>query len=401
MSRRRTWGSLTTASTVLMGATGTPSSWSAASHSAVVRAANTASSPGTSSSRRADALRVRVEPRVAGQLGPRDRPTEPLPKLLREDRHHHVAVPRAEGLVRDDRGVPRAHASRHAAVRPEVLRDVREERDLAVEQRQVELRPFAGLGSPEERARDRERAEHPAREVPHRETHPGGRPARLAREAHRAPHRLEREVERRPFPVRPVLAEGRDGADHQPRVQLPEGRRRAPEPGHHARAEVLPDDIRHPAQVVEHVAALGGLEIQRDALLVPVDRQEVGAVAVGAQEGRPHGPHGVTSPRVLDLDDLGPEIGEQHRAIRTGEHPRQVEHSDAVEKPHRARGLIAAGPERRRTAGPPGTARRRRRRGRSPRSRRSPGAGARPRPLRPSTAASRGARARRGPASRA
>jgi hypothetical protein len=35
---------------------------------------------------------------------------------------------------------------------------------------------------------------------------------------------------------------------------------------------------------------------------------------------------------MLDLDDVGPEVGEHHRAVRAGEHPGQVDDADAGER---------------------------------------------------------------------
>src|SRR5207247_8973443 len=83
-----------------------------------------------------------------------DHVAEPRPELLREDGDDQVAVARREGLVGDDGGVGRAERAGDAAVRPEVLRDVREERDLTVEQRQMDVGALAGSLAPDERGGD-------------------------------------------------------------------------------------------------------------------------------------------------------------------------------------------------------------------------------------------------------
>src|SRR3989304_4697541 len=75
----------------------------------------------------------------------------------------------------------------------------------------------------------------------------------------------------------PLLAGGRDRAADEPRVQRAEARRVTPEPGHDTGAEVVPDHVGDPDQVVEHLAPFGLRQVQRHALLVPVDGEEVRA----------------------------------------------------------------------------------------------------------------------------
>ena len=131
--------------------------------------------------------------------------------------------------------------------------------------------------------------------------------------------------------VGPVLAETRERAVDQPRVDRGEGRPVAPEARHHARPKALEDDVRRRRQAVEERPALRGLEVESDAPLVAVDERE----------GRP--------PRVLDrrlrrldLDDVGAHVGEEHRAELARRHPHQLEDPDPVEGPH-ARSLLAGG----------------------------------------------------------
>ena len=65
--------------------------------------------------------------------------------------------------------------------------------------------------------------------------------------------------------------------------------------------------------------------------------EEVGALALGPEERRAHDAHGVAALRILDLDHLGPEVGQEHRAIGARQHAREVEHPDAVEEHQRRR----------------------------------------------------------------
>ncbi len=70
-------------------------------------------------------------------------------------------------------------------------------------------------------------------------------------------------------------------------------------------------------------------EVERQALLVAVDAQEVRALA--AEERRTPRARVVALARLLDLDDARAHVGEQHRAVRTGQHAREVEDGDAGE----------------------------------------------------------------------
>ena len=80
-----------------------------------------------------------------------------------------------------------------------------------------------------------------------------------------------------------------------------------------------------------------------DRAPVAVDREEVGRVV--AVERRPPAPGVVAQPGSLDLEHVGPEVGEHHAAVRAGEHPGQVEHPDPGQRPGRRRRV-------RRPAGP-------------------------------------------------
>ena len=280
-----------------------------------------------------DAITIGPEAQVALPLRVLDHAAEPRPELLGEDGDDQVTITRREGLIGDDRGVARAERPGDATVRPEILRNIREERDLAVEQRQVEVGALASPLATEERSGHRKRAEDPAREVAHRQAHAHRRPPRLAGDGHRPAHRLERQVEGRPVAIRPLLAVGGDRAEDHALVEGPELGVRAAETLHHAGAEVLPDDVGPTDEVVEDLTPGIPGEVERDGLLAAVDREEVRRLAVG-EERRTHDPHRVAAVGVLDLDHLGAHVGEQHRAVRPREHAGEVEHADAREELH-------------------------------------------------------------------
>ena len=74
------------------------------------------------------------------------------------------------------------------------------------------------------------------------------------------------------------------------------------------------------------------LEIERDALLVAVDAEEVRALAL--EKRRSPGARVVAFARLFDLDDARAHVGEQHRAIRARQHARQVQDGDPAEWRH-------------------------------------------------------------------
>ena len=93
------------------------------------------------------------------------------------------------------------------------------------------------------------------------------------------------------------------------------------------RAEVLHEDVRPRDQAVEDGAAGGGPEVERHALLVPVDAQKVGALLT--DERWPPLPGVVALTGLLYLDHAGAEVGEHHRAIGSRQDARQVDHGQA------------------------------------------------------------------------
>src|SRR5262249_28688141 len=82
--------------------------------------------------------------------------------------------------------------------------------------------------------------------------------------------------------------------------------------------------------VEEHGLALRVLEVERDALLVGVEQQEVARVDTRLL-GAPVTPR-LTLARLLDLDDLGAEPRQHLRARRTSFELTEVQHTYAVKR---------------------------------------------------------------------
>src|SRR3954451_5391373 len=115
----------------------------------------------------------------------------------------------------------------------------------------------------------------------------------------------------------------------QPRVELVQGLPREAEAVHHARAEVLDQDVGAVDQLAEDLLALVGLHVEGEAPLVAVEHREVEAVHVGQIAQLAAGD--VPAAGLLDLDDVGSHPGQELRADRAGLHMRHVHDADALE----------------------------------------------------------------------
>src|SRR5207249_11833137 len=129
--------------------------------------------------------------------------------------------------------------------------------------------------------------------------------------------------------LRARLAEPGDRAVDEPWVQAREGAVPEAELVHRPGPEVLEEHVALAHQRAEDLPTLGRLEVQRHALLVPVDGHEVGRLT--ADERWPTA--GVVAlTRLLDLDHLGAHVAERHRAEGTGENPGEVEHANSGQR---------------------------------------------------------------------
>ena len=165
-----------------------------------------------------DALRIVGEAVVLEQLVEVERSTEALEERVVRDADVHVAVARAEGLVRDDRRVHVPFRPRDRAV-GEVARGLaREHRDLAADHRRVDDLPLAAPLARAQRGGDRERREHAGDHVGLRHADHDRIAAGLAGEAHDPAHPLHDEVVRGPRATGAVLPEAADVAEDRARI---------------------------------------------------------------------------------------------------------------------------------------------------------------------------------------
>ena len=88
------------------------------------------------------------------------------------------------------------------------------------------------------------------------------------------------------------------------------------------------DDIAFAGQSQRYVAPLLGLQVESDALLTAVDREEVGAEA-GPPVDAEQSPDFASLAR-LNLDHLGAHVGEEERCVRPLLGDCEVEDADSV-----------------------------------------------------------------------
>ena len=249
--------------------------------------------------------------------------------LAAEAGDHDVTVGRLEGLVGHGRLVRAPDRHRDAAVGEVVLGHVGEERDLDVQQAEVDVLAAAGPESLDQGGADGQGGEEAAAEVADRDPAPRRLAARLAGDRHAAAHGLDDEVEGGQVAVGPVRAEGAQRAGDQVGLDRAHGLGGQAEAPHDAVTEVVDHRVGGPDQLEEDLAPSLRAEVDGHALLVPVDGQEVGALPV--HERRSHGPDGIALLGVLDLDHLGPHVRQQHGRVGPRQHPRQVDDPDALQ----------------------------------------------------------------------
>ena len=332
---------------MLIGAAGTPSRWSRASQSAVVRAREDRLQDRDQLGPALHPLHVRVEPRVGGQVRAARSPGRSPPRTSRRRRRPRGGRPSWEtpGTARPTHGrsppgpapgrPPRSTGRCRSAGRPG---------RRGARGRMRAPPPCARAGTARRPPRARRTSRPPGR--------PSAAPSARAR--------------RPASPVRlippPIAWSARSKAGHSrygpswPKAEIEQttsrGLRRRSVSGAHPSRAITPG--RKFSQTTSATRQRswktsrpsGRLEVERHAPLVAVDRQEVRAVALRPEERRPHDAHGVAAARLLDLDHLGPEVGEQHRAVGPREHAGEVEHADPVEEPHRVHRAVTGSPDR-------------------------------------------------------
>src|SRR5439155_8540487 len=175
-------------------------------------------------------------------------------------------------------------------------------------------------------------------------------------QVHQARLALDDEVVARPAGLRARLAEARDRAVDEARVEATGPVVAEAEASERAGTEVLEEDVGGGEEPPQDLLPRLRLEVEGEALLAPVDAHEVRRLTPG--ERRP-GSRVVAVTRLLDLDDLRPHVGQEEGAVRAGEDAGEVDDADPIERLHpdlrirRLAALLATEERRSPTRAPP------------------------------------------------
>ena len=205
--------------------------------------------------------------------------------------------------------------------------------------------PACGTGialAPDERAEQPDGTEQPGQDVADRHADLG-RAAAVdiggAGDRHQPADGLDDEVVAGPVGRRAARSVARDREVDEPRVQGPERLVVEAEPGEAIAPEVLDQDVGVGQQPAQDGRAVRVLEVEAEAALVAVDREEIGG---GPRPGLDRADPwrtpaaGRIAVRWLDLDDVGTEVAEEHRAVRPGQDRRAVDRRGARRAGRRA-----------------------------------------------------------------
>ena len=171
--------------------------------------------------------------------------------------------------------------------------------------------------------------------VDQRDAHLHRRARRLAGDRHEPREALHDGVVAGPLAVRPGRAEAGDRAVDQPGVDGAQRLPAEPEVVHRPGLEVLDQDVAPSGEIEDQRLAPRVLEVDRDAPLASVDREEVRGLAVGRAGRRPL-PAVVSALRMLDLDHLGAVVAEDLGRERSRDDTREVDDPEVFERPGHA-----------------------------------------------------------------
>ena len=190
--------------------------------------------------------------------------------------------------------------------------------DRSVHHGDVDQLPAPGLLAGPEGSEDTDRGhEGAAPDVGDLHSRDGWRPARRPGETDDAREAEVVDVVAHPIAIRPILAVARDRAVDEAGIHLTQPGIVDAEASGGAGPRALEDDVRLASEAGEDLAALGCLQVEGEAPLVPPEQRDAHAHRVG---------------RCVDREHIHPEVGQQHRAERPRQLPRQIQHAEARER---------------------------------------------------------------------
>ena len=275
-----------------------------------------------------DAFHVVGEARVGEQVLALYHLAQGRPQLGVGGADDEVAVCGLDCLVRGAHAVGAAQRRGHAARAPKFGAFPDRQSQRGLEQRGVDVLALARLPAADHGAQDGVGGKQGGAQVGKGNAGFHGRAAGLAHHAHGAAAGLGDQVQAGAHGPGAGLAEARDAGIDQARV---DGLQRGVvdlQPRSHAGAIVLDEHVGAAHQFVEGFKPLRVLQVDLDAALVAVQREE--AAAVLALEFEAHGAAGlITHARCFDLDHVGAHVAQQHAAIGAGHDLADVEYADS------------------------------------------------------------------------
>ena len=258
------------------------------------------------------------EPGVVLPLGPFERRGEPSPELLLVAHQEDPAVAGAVELARDHRRMRRTREPGRREPLVEIPgRVVAEVVAGDVEEAHVIVAARPARARLQHPGHERERGGEPGHVVDDRDPVALRGPFRGAGELEVARLRLHEEVEPRPGRPVPIPPVGREVDADDGRVAIPEVAPGEAEGLGLIASKVPEHRLAARGQISKYLLPRRRLEIELQAPLVAVEALVEVAVA-GPEEERPDPPPELAPlRRVLDLDDVGAEVGEIGRAERT------------------------------------------------------------------------------------
>src|SRR5437762_1443330 len=289
----------------------------------------------------AHARGVVLESRVVSESGSAERRRQAGEECVGARADHREPVRRREGLVRRDHRGARALRLRHLA-RREIARGlIGHPHQCRLEERR---RDFDGAPTRVALAQggdDAERGPHARPHVDDRRSDPRRLLAGMTVDRHQAAVRLHQRIVAGQVAEGPPGPERRHRAVDDPRIQSCRAREVEPEFVDGSRPQALDEHVGAAHQPSQHLEATWRLEIEGEAFLVAIQRNERRALA--APVGRRPRPRVVPPTGSLDLDDLGSHVAEDLRAERAGDVLGQIGNDDAFEGVRHARSLSPRG----------------------------------------------------------
>src|SRR6185437_13022023 len=188
----------------------------------------------------------------------------------------------------------------------------------AIEEIDVDVATLAGRARGDDAGEQAEPGEKPGHIVDDGKPHPRRWTVRLAGECEIAGFRLHEIVIAGPRRARAGAAIGREMRADDARVRLPERGISEAQALRLVAAQIVEDAVGFFCQRMEDLARGFLLEVERQAALVAVEALKEVTVVLTQEERPDAARHVAALGGVLDLDDLGAQIGELHRAIGSG-----------------------------------------------------------------------------------